>query len=314
MKVLVTGGYGMVGRSLQKIIKTLQHRDTFIFMSRDMCDLRDYQQVNRYFEENQPDAVIHLASQVGGLYANLNKNFEFLVDNIYINTNIVQACKRYKVKRLVNILSTCIFPDTNVDYPLTLEQLHNGLPHSSNIGYAFSKRMLHLSSQLLSEIDTKVINLIPANLYGEMDNYNLQHSHVIPALIHKVYLAKQQGTDLTLMGTGEAIRQFLYVDDLSRIILHFLYLDQAMNEISCIVSPPETHTISIWELAHTIAYLFGFTGQIICDTTSNNGQIIKTTSDKDVRTYLPNFQFTLLRFGLEKTIKFFIQHYKSVRK
>jgi GDP-L-fucose synthase len=229
--------------------------------------------------------------------------------------NIVEACETTKVKRLINILSTCIFPDKNVNYPLTSDQLHNGLPHHSNIGYAYSKRLLHLASSLLTQKnDIKIINITPTNLYGEFDNYNLQCSHVIPGLIHKTYNAQKDNSGLVVFGSGKAMRQFLYVDDLSRIILEFVNLGFNGREISCIASPPESDEISIRNLIGLMCDEFEFEGDLIYDMSYPDGQFKKTTNNDELKKYLPDFKFTPLKTGLKNTISYFKNNYDNVRK
>lgn len=317
-KVLVTGAFGLVGKSFQKMASHYYHPDyEYIYLSRKECDLRDLTDVMQCFNTYKPDVVVHLASCVGGVYENMNKNYQYLIDNIRINTNIVDACKKHNVSKLINILSTCIFPDKNVSYPLTSDQLHNGLPHESNIGYAYSKRVLHLASQLLTrnkETVTKVINLTPTNLYGENDNYNLVASHVIPALVHKTYNAIQNNTSLQVYGSGNAIRQFLYVDDLSKVILHFIQTKYDESEISCIVSPPKNHEVSIKQVVQYISKSFDFKNDIVYDTSYSDGQIKKTTNDNELKKYMGDFQFTTLENGINETVLFFKQHYDTIRK
>jgi GDP-L-fucose synthase len=318
IKVLVTGAFGLVGKSFQKI--ALQKNDSmyqYIYLGRKDCDLRNLTDVMQCFNAYQPNIVVHLASCVGGVYENMNKNYQYLIDNIRINTNIVDACKKYQVLKLINILSTCIFPDKNVFYPLTSDQLHNGLPHESNIGYAYSKRVLHLASQLLTQNKdnvTKVVNLTPTNLYGEADNYNLVASHVIPALIHKTYNAILNNTSLQVYGSGNAIRQFLYVDDLSKVILHFIKTDYDQSEISCIVSPPEQDEVSIKQVVQYICNSFGFKNDIVYDTFYSDGQIKKTTNNNELKNYIDNFQFTSLEKGIDETVLFFKEYYDTIRK
>lgn len=317
-KVLVTGAFGLVGKSFQKIASHYYHLDyEYIYIGRRECDLRDLTDVMQCFSVYKPDVVVHLASCVGGVYENMNKNYQYLIDNIRINTNIVDACKKHNVSKLINILSTCIFPDKNVVYPLTSDQLHNGLPHESNIGYAYSKRVLHLASQLLTrnkENMTKVINLTPTNLYGEADNYNLAESHVIPALVHKTYNAIQNNTNLRVYGSGNAIRQFLYVDDLSKVIFHFIQTEYEQSEISCIVSPPEDHEVSIKQVVQYITKSFGFKNDIIYDTSYSDGQIKKTTNNDELKKYIDNFQFTKLEKGIDEVVLFFKHNYDKIRK
>lgn len=318
MKVLVTGGYGLVGHSLQKIVNLLNDKHDFVFLSRRDGDLRDVVSVNTLFMKHKPDIVVHLASCVGGVYNNMSNNYRYLVDNLRINTNIVDACSRFEVKRLINCLSTCIFPDKGITYPLTSDQLHNGLPHESNIGYAYSKRILHLTGRLLAENmegqNIQVINLIPTNLYGEYDNYNLTSSHVIPGLVHKTFISKRDNKDLIVYGTGNALRQFLYVDDLSRIILGFMDIRIDKSEISCIVSPPESSEVSIKTLIETITKTFEFNGEIIYDRNYSDGQYKKTATSSELAEYFPNFEFTDLTQGLKNVVEYFTTNYRIVRK
>ena len=324
MRILVTGAYGMLGSSLRKIIEKNGHTNLwkdnlFRFLSSKDGDLREQSKVESLFNNFKPHIVIHLASCVGGVYQNMNNNYTYLMDNTKMHLNILNCCEKYNVNRLINILSTCIFPKDDVDYPLTSDQLHNGLPHESNIGYAYSKRILHLASHLLSQKnkDFKVINITPTNLYGENDNYNLQASHVIPGLIHKVYNAKKNNTPLEVYGTGSAIRQFLYADDLALVIIKFIELEINENEkeVSVIVSPPESDEISIKDVVKTICNIFEFdTTKVVYNTSYSDGQYKKTTNDHEIKKYIPDITFTPLNAGLKETIKYFNDHYDFVRK
>jgi GDP-L-fucose synthase len=321
MTVLVTGAFGLLGCAVQKVFQNveLKSRDGsnhFHFLSRQECDLRDREKVFQIFAKYQPTVVVHLASHVGGVYDNMNNNFRYLMDNTKINHNVVDACKEYQVNKLINILSTCIFPDyPQVHYPLTSDQLHNGLPHFSNIGYAYSKRILHVASQILADTSqTQVVNLIPTNLYGENDNYNLFSAHVIPALIHKTYLAKQANNTLCIKGSGTAVRQFVYVDDLARVILHFIENNVPEKIVNCIVCPPESESVSIKTVVDLIVEKMSFDGQVKYDQTASDGQLKKTASHTELERYIPEFRFTSLSEGLEKTCRFFVNNYYLVRK
>jgi len=315
MKVVVTGAYGLVGTSLQTVIeleRTKEH--TFVFVSRLQCDFRNAEDVSRLFRQHRPDVVVHLCAKVGGVYDNMNHNYTFLKDNLDINMNVVNACREFRVQKLINVLSTCIFPDKEVTYPLTSDQLHRGLPHSSNIGYAYSKRVLHVASCILADTSaTQVINLIPTNLYGCWDNYNIVSGHVIPSLIHKAYIAESDGTDFGVLGTGEAIRQFLYADDLSRVILRFINYSEK-HKLDVIVSPPERDEISIKCIVDKIVNIVGFKGRVTYDSGASNGQLRKTTQCDELLQIFPDFEFTPLERGLERTIRFFERNYATVRK
>lgn len=318
MTILVTGAFGLLGCALQKVVAqdaTLNPKHYF-FLSRSDCDLRDRNQVNLLFQRIKPTTVVHLASHVGGVYDNMNNNLKYLLENSDINNNIVRACGEFRVSKLINILSTCIFPDyPQVHYPLTSEQLHNGLPHFSNIGYAYSKRLLHVASQILADTSaTQVVNLIPTNLYGDNDNYNIVSGHVIPALIHKTHLAKQTNGTLYIKGSGQAIRQFVYADDLARVIIHFVTTKLNEKQISCVVCPPENDSVSIKQVVDLIVKTMDFSGPIHYDENATDGQLNKTASHHELEKYLPNFDFTSLQEGLEKTCRFFDKNHYLLRK
>lgn len=312
-KILVTGGSGLVGTSIKECSTNTNY--DFIFLSSKVCDLRDPIACEKLFSNGNFDIVIHLAAKVMGLYGNLANNYSMLIDNIKINTNILECCRKYKIKRLINILSTCIFPDKNVKYPLTSNQILNGEPSETNYGYSYSKRLLYIGSKLLTqETETTVINLIPTNLYGLNDQYNLINSHVIPGIIHKCYKAEQNNSNLFIKGSGKARRQFIYSTDFANIILQFINLPLNSKLHSLIVSPPIESEISISELVNEITFEFDFKKLVVYDNISSDGQIYKTCSDIELLNYLPNFEFTPFKTGLYKTIKYFKNNYKNIRK
>lgn len=313
MKILVTGSSGLVGTAVCKKLKMDFKDDDFYCLTSRLCDLRDYNEVERIFSNFLPDVVIHLASRVGGLYGNMNNNYTFLTDNLKINMNVLQASKQYQVKKLINILSTCIFPDQGVIYPLTSDQILNGEPHYSNEGYAYSKRMLFVGCNLLLKTDQniKIVNLIPTNLYGDNDNYHLENSHVIPGLIHKCHLAKMNGGDFFIKGSGMAYRQFLHVDDFADVISRFVNFN---DSATLIVSPPKESEITIRTLVDTIAETFEFKGRIVYESDFADGQIKKTTDSAELTNFFPDFTFTSIKDGLKSTIEYFVQNYHQIRK
>jgi GDP-L-fucose synthase len=314
LNILVTGGTGLVGSSLNDI-KNLPDIK-WLFLSSKMCDLRSQLDVNDLFISFKPDIVIHLAARVGGLFMNIENNYLMMSDNLKINNNILDYCKKYKVKRLINILSTCIFPDNNVTYPLTSDQILNGPPHFSNEGYAYSKRLLYMGSKLLSnETDIEIVNLIVTNLYGKNDNYNLINSHVIPGIVHKCHLALKSNNNLFVKGNGKAKRQFLYSKDLAKIILEFINLSLPKKFNTLIVSPPSQNEITISKLVSCITDAFDFENLIIYENKyKNNGQDLKTCDNTELLQYLPNFKFTSLDNGLKETITYFLYNYYRIKK
>ena len=159
---------------------------------------------------------------MGGLKANLNNLGSFYYENIIINSNVLEASRKFNVKKVVSLLSTCVYPD-KITYPLTEEQIHNGKPHDSNYGYAYAKRMLDVQSQAYrDQYGCNFITAIPNNLFGENDNFDLENSHLIPAIIRKVHEAKMNNSDIILWGDGSPLREFTYSKDLAKIILFLL--------------------------------------------------------------------------------------------
>lgn len=313
MKVLVTGGTGMVGKSLEQLIGS-DTTNTYVFLSSKDCDLRNEQAVDQVFSSGNYHSVIHLAAKVGGLYNNLENNYQMLVDNIKINTNILECCKKYKIKRLTNVLSTCVFGNDLV-YPLTSDQMHTKEPDSSNLGYATAKRLLDTGSKLLATCsDIEIVNIIPTNLWGNDDNYNIQHGHILPAIIHKCFLAKQNSTSLLIKGNGSGRRQFVCSKDLSRIILHFTNCNLPTQFNQLIVGPPKKDELTIKELIHKVVKEMDYEGEIVYDTSFSNGQHKKTVSDSELLAYIPDFKFTPLDIELKNTIQYFTENYQIVRK
>ena len=318
-KILITGASGLVGSSIKSIVKEDNHHE-YIFLSSKECDLRNEVSVDTIFKEYNPDIVIHLANVVAGLYGNISNNYTMLVDNLKINTNILESCKKYKIKRLINILSTCVFGN-DLNYPLTSNQMYDKPPDSSNRGYSFSKRILDTGSKLLTQCsELQVVNIIPTNLYGLNDNFNLSDGHVLPALIHKCFIAKKNlefnsaNSNLVIKGLGKSHRQFVYAPDLAKIILHFIdcKLEKQFNQL--IVGPPVKDEITIKELVNKIVKEFDFNGSIVYDSNFSEGQNKKTVDDSELLEYIPDFKFTPLDVGLKRTIDYFIYYYDTVRK
>ena len=213
-KILVTGADGLVGSALRRI-----NPPGAVFVMRKDADLTNFEATKKLFEKIVPTQVVHLAAQVGGIGGNAMHSGEFFRNNIMINTNVLEAARLIGVKGLISFMSTCVFPD-KCEYPLNEKNLHAGPPHSSNFGYAYAKRMLEVQSAAYRrEWGCNFIVGIPTNIYGPNDNFNLTEGHVLPALIHKCYLAKQNKTPLSIWGSGEPLREFVYADDIAGLAL-----------------------------------------------------------------------------------------------
>jgi len=307
MKLLITGSNGLVGKALQRL--SLNAKDIeWIFTTRDDADLTSFEQTVEMFSRYTPTHVINLAAKVGGLYSNMENQIDYFRDNYSINDNIMRCCKDFNVK-LVSILSTCIMPDFPSRYPMDETELHNGVPHCSNMGYAYSKRMIEVLGRCYNADDSNrtFVSVIPCNLYGPNDNFDLHHGHVIPSLIHKTYLADSNNTELTVFGSGDALRQFLYVDDFAKILMWVVTEYDDVEPL--IISPDVEDEISIKTLIEKIITVFNFEGKIKYDLFRSSGQYKKTVTNSKFREYLPNFEFTPIDIGLKRVIKSFVEDY-----
>jgi GDP-L-fucose synthase len=310
MKILVTGGTGLVGKAIEEISHEYNHE--FIFLSSINCDLTNYEKTYSLFDAKKPDYVIHLAANVGGLYKNMNNKVDMLEKNLLINYNVVKCSHEFKVKKLISCLSTCIFPD-NTTYPINESMLHDGPPHNSNDAYAYSKRLLEIHSKAYKEqFGDDFICVIPTNIYGKHDNYNLNDAHVIPALIHKCYLAKKNNENFTVMGTGKPLRQFIFSKDLARLLMWCLEKYEKKDNI--ILSVGEEKEVSIEHIAREIANIFDYQDRLIFDTKFSDGQYKKTACNTKLMETIGNFEFTNVNDGLKESVKWFIDNYDKCRK
>ena len=301
-KVLVTGGTGLVGNALQDLIPDAD------FMCSSDYDLRDLKQAYNMFNDYKPHAVIHLAGKVGGLKANSEFLGDFFEENILINTNVLLAAKEFEVQNLVSFLSTCIFP-AKAEYPLSEEMLHEGEPHHTNFAYAYAKRMLEVQTRAYKiQHGLKYNCVTPTNIYGKHDNFNLDSSHVVPALIHKCYTALVKGTPFVVWGSGKPLREFIYAPDVAKLAVWALDHPEHSNMI---LSPGQE--VSIKELVFEIAEAMDFDGEVIFDETKPDGQFRKPTSSM-LKRVLPDFKFTPLKKGVTETVDWFIEEYENCKK
>jgi len=292
MKVLVTGGSGLVGSAVKKLRPDWCYVDSKTYGS-----LTEQQNVHNMFVKEGPfDAVVHLAANVGGLFKNMNKRQEMFEDNILMNTFVLREATRQNVRRVVTMLSTCIFPD-GID-ELTPSVLHKGPPHPSNEGYAYAKRVSEVHGRIVRETsNTWVTCLVPTNVYGPHDNFSLEDAHVVPALIHKAWLAKQKGEKLKMFGTGVAKRQFIHSDDLARIIVWAVELpENPPTEVVCC----SDEEITIGHLAELIVGMMNCEG--IEYTPGSDGQMRKRAIPGPGN--FPRPEVTLGN-GLHETIQWF---------
>lgn len=310
MKILVTGGSGLVGYAVQNITDNYEHE--FIFLSSNDCDLTNYEDTKKLFLSLKPDYVIHLAAYVGGLFKNMNFKVDMYEKNTLMNCNVLKCCHEIGVKKVVSCLSTCIFPDKTT-YPINETMLHNGPPHFSNDAYAYSKRMLEVHSKAYQEqYGNNFVCVIPTNIYGENDNYSLEEGHVIPALIHKCYLAKEKGDKFVVRGTGKPLRQFIYATDLAKLIMWVI--ESYHENDSIILSVSESDEMSIGNVARIIAKEFDYEHMMLFDDSFSDGQFKKTADNSKLISLYGDFEFTSMNEGMKRSVKWFIDNYEKCRK
>ena len=302
-RIIITGGTGLVGFQLKKQLPNAVCIGSSI-------DLRDKIVVEALFEKIKPTRVIHCAAKVGGLGGNMNYKGEFFYDNIMINTNVIEACRKYNVEKLVCFLSTCIFPD-DVEYPLTEKKIHLGEPHSSNYPYAYAKRMVDVQLRAYREqYGLNYISVIPTNIYGENDNFNLENGHVIPSLIHKCYLAKQKNEVFRIWGTGKPLREFIHSSDIS--ILTRWALENYEESEPIIFS--NSNEVSIGDVALLIAKEFDYSDKLEFESDKPDGQFRKPSDNSKLLKYLPDFKFKPIEEGIKETVEWFVKNYEEIRK
>ena len=239
---------------------------------------------------------------------------DMLEKNVLINLNVLKAAHAISVEKLIACLSTCIFPDKPFfDKPLIETDLHLGPPHDSNSAYAYAKRLLETQCVAYQkQYGDNFICVVPTNIYGPEDNFNLDDAHVIPALIHKCYLAKQNNEYFYISGTGNPLRQFIYSRDLALGIM--LVLENYKEMSSIIIAPDETNEKSIGYVAKLIAKEFGYEHMIKFDESKTDGQYKKTVSNNKFNELSNNFHFTKIEEGIKSTIKWFLLKYPNIRR
>jgi GDP-L-fucose synthase len=306
-KILITGSNGLLGSALKKVLG-----ENHIYHTRKDADLTDYNQTYQYLKNAVDNygvnTIIHTAAKVGGIMANMKNNNLFFYDNYQINTNILKAAYNLNIDNFVNTLSTCIFPDKNIQYPLTPNQIDNGEPHETNYGYSYAKRLSGYETKIFRNITNKNwYSIIPTNIYGPNDNFNLENSHLIPALIHKCFLAKNNNEKFIIWGDGSPLRQFIHSEDLAKLIIWSI--DNWNRDEHCMII--NENEISVKDVVNIIKDKFQVDdNQILFDVTKPNGQL-KKTAKSNINC---DFQFKPINEGIGETIDWFLENYQNIRK
>jgi GDP-L-fucose synthase len=308
MKVLVTGSNGLAGNGLRRVSVESEH--TFVFIERKNGDLRNWDAANNIIRSHQPDCVINTAARVGGIGGNQAMHADFLYDNLMINANVLKACAENDVKKVVAFSSVCVFPD-NLSL-LKEEDMHEGPVFEGNFAYGYAKRMVdvHITALKKQYGVENYCSVIPGNIFGEQDMFSIEHGHVVPSLIHKLYEAISYGTPLEVWGDGRSLREFMYIDDLANLILELISLDQIPQRV--IMSGRQQHSIK--EIVDMLVDISQFNpDNVIWNISKPNGQRSRPTSKKVVDDLFPDFKYTDIYKGLQKTWDWFCDSHPNVR-
>jgi GDP-L-fucose synthase len=292
MKILVTGGSGMVGRSLQKILPDA------IYVSSQKYNLTMKSDIMSMIYYHRPDVVVHLAAKVGGIMDNINRPAEYFTDNIMMNTMLIDECRKAEIPRFIGILSTCMYPDVVDKYPMTEDQIHLGPPTKTNYSYGYAKRAMGVQIDSYNEqYDTKYQYLIPCNLFGEFDKFG-ENSHFVAALLKKIINAKRNNLDkITLFGTGNPLRQFMYSDDLSFVIKKCID-----DEIYDNMNVGTDRVLTIDEMTRIAMKICDAEHiKIEYDESYPDGQYRKDVSIEKLQSKIPDFKPTSFEDGLSLT-------------
>lgn len=294
-QILNTSKNGLLGSAIDRKISC----DSISRNDIDLCE----KPLGEFLNGKKYDVVIHSAAKVGGVGANMEDNYNFFHKNLKLDDNVLNYCFENKIDKLITILSTCMF-SPNCNYPLTKNQIYLGDPDSSNYGYSYAKRLLNIKTDYYSKVINKDwISIVSTNLYGTNDNFHINNSHIIPALIRKAHHSSITGEKLEIWGDGTPLRQFLFADDLADIIIwsidNWTYDSplMAINE----------REYSINEVVEIICKRFNIKNDMVYYNKSKPNGIAKKPALSDLK----SFKFTDLETGINKTIDWYLENYNK---
>ncbi|NET10008.1 MAG: GDP-L-fucose synthase [Symploca sp. SIO2B6] len=307
-KIYVAGHNGLVGSAIVRTLTAQGYTNLVVRSSREL-DLRSQAEVKAFFEQERPDYVFLAAAKVGGIHANNTYRAEFIYDNLVIETNVIHSAYETGVKKLLFLGSSCIYPKL-CPQPMKEEHLLTGFLEPTNEPYAIAKIAgLKLCENYCYQYGVNYISAMPTNLYGLNDNFDLANSHVLPALMRKFHEAKVNNKPtVEVWGTGTALREFLYVDDLADALL---FLIENYDDTT-FVNVGTGDEVSIKELALTIKAVVGYEGELVFDTSKPDGTPRKLLDISKLKSlgWQPK---TSLKEGIETTYQWFSENYTNIR-
>lgn len=306
MKILLTGGSGMVGRNIQDY-SYLYRDDDILAPSSKELNLLDYSALQAYLQKHNPEFIIHAAGVVGGIQANIDNPVKFLIDNAQMGQNIVLAAREVGIKNLINLGSSCMYPKQATN-PLVEDDILTGALEPTNEGYALAKIVTTKLCTYCSEESNRKLQyktLIPCNLYGKYDKFDGVKSHMIPAAIYKLHMAKEVGSDsVEIWGDGTARREFMYAEDLANAIFYCIDHFQSMPDM---MNLGLGHDFSINDYYGSIARVVGYKGHFDHDITKPVGMKQKLVSTEKLEAFGWKHRFSLEE-GLQKTYEYYLEN------
>jgi GDP-L-fucose synthase len=304
-KVLLTGATGFLGKNIEPI---LSQKHEVVGIGSDFYDLRRQTDVCNLLDSEKPDVIVHAAGTVGGILANSENPARFMYDNLIMGANLIEYASQFKIKKFILIGTVCAYPKyTSV--PFREEDLWSGYPEETNAPYGIAKKtLMKLVETYHSQYGLNGVNLIPVNMYGPHDHFNLTSSHVIPALILKFHEAIKNKQDVTVWGTGNASREFLYAPDFGKAVLTAIQKSVGPEPINIGTG----REIKIIDLAEIIANIMGFEGTIFFDSSKPDGQPRRCVDVFRSKKLLGFEAKTPLAEGLKQTIKWFKEREKNI--
>jgi GDP-L-fucose synthase len=312
-RIFVAGHNGMVGSAILKNLKLNGYKN-IITKNRKELNLLNQKSVNDFFKKESIDMVIICAAKVGGILANDTHRADFIYENLQIASNIIKSSHDHKVKKLINLGSSCIYP-RNARIPIKEEYLLTGSLEATNEPYAIAKiAALKMCESFHKQYGDNFYSIMPCNLYGPNDNFDLQSSHVLPALINKIHCAKMKGgSTVEVWGSGKPLREFLFVDDLAKAVVRCLGVVDAwdiyhsgISHLNC----GSNDEVSISDLANIIKSIIEYSGKLVFDSSKPDGTFRKKMDN----TRINNLGFNQkhdLRSGIEKTYDWYIKNIEN---
>ena len=305
-RILITGGAGLIGTAIQNQLKSTTEYEILSPVKSEL-DMTNKDQVDKVFSDFQPDVVINLAAKVGGILANKAHPVEFFEDNLLIGLNTYKYSQKYGVKNIINAGAGCGYP-LNVKEPLMESDLWTGVPQIESIAYSTAKKLLTIMGDVYEkEYGIVSTTFIPSNVYGPNDNYILERAHVVPALIHKIYLAtKNRDYKVEVWGDGSARRDFIFVSDVATGML------SAVNaKKTSVVNIATGRQSTIKDLVKKICLAFNYDKEVIWNLDKPTGANSREMNTEKIKNLIPNWNPISLQQGILDTVSWFSENYLS---